>query len=74
VIGKIADSLETLLDGRPAQQIERDEKTMGEKRTIEQITEQQQRKQEAEEAKWRQIELEHFLAQRARERETERGR
>jgi MobA/MobL family len=73
-IGRIADSLETLFDGRSAQQIERDEKMAGEKRTIEQITEEQQRKQEAEAGKWRQIELELYLAQRDRERHIDRGR
>jgi hypothetical protein len=74
VIGKIADSLETLFDERPVQQIERDERIMGEKRTIEQITEQQQRQQEAEADKWRQVELELYLAQRDRERHIDRGR
>ncbi len=74
VIGKIADSLETLFDGRSAEQIEKDEKIMGEKRNIEQITEQQQRREEAEAEKWRKIELELYLAQRDRERHIDRGR
>jgi hypothetical protein len=73
-IGKIADSLETLLDGRSAQQIEKDETIVAEKRNIEQITEQQQRQQEAEAEKWRQIELQRYLEQRDRERHIDRGR
>jgi hypothetical protein len=75
IVGKIADSLQTVFDTRSADQIEKDEKIMGEKRTIEQITEeQQQRRQQAEEEKWRKIELELFLAQRDRERHIDRRR
>jgi hypothetical protein len=63
LVGRIADSLETLFDdGRSTQQIEKDEKIMAEKRTIEQFTEQQQRHQQAEEEKARKIELDLFLA------------
>jgi hypothetical protein len=74
-VGKIAESLETLFDdNRSAQQIEKDEKIMGEKRTVEQITEQQQRQQQAEEEKWRMHELQLYLDQRDRERHHDRGR
>lgn len=73
-IGKIADSLETLFDGRSGQEIEKDEQVMAQQRKIEQITEQQQRQQEAEAAKWRQVELDLYLAQRDRERHIDRGR
>lgn len=54
--------------------MERDKRIMGEKRTVEQITEQRQRQQEAEAEKWRNIELEPYLAQRDRERHIDRGR
>jgi hypothetical protein len=47
---------------------------MGEKRTIEQITEEQQHKQQAEKEKWRKIELELFFPQRDRERHFDRRR
>jgi hypothetical protein len=63
-----------LFDGRPSQEMERDKRIMGEKRTVEQITEQRQRQQEAEAEKWRNIELEPYLAQRDRERHIDRGR
>lgn len=74
VIGKIADSLETLMDGRTGREVEKDETIMAEKRSIEQITEDQQRRQEAEAEKWRKIELQMYLEQRDRERHHERGR
>src|SRR5262249_30669389 len=61
-------------DTRSGQQIERDEGIIAEKRTIEQITEEQQRKQQADEEKWRKIELELYLAQRDRERHFDLGR
>jgi hypothetical protein len=69
-IGKLADSLETMFDGRSGREIEKDEHVMADQRKIEQITEQQ----EAEEAKWRKIELDLYLAQRDRERHIDRGR
>ena len=74
VFDKLATSLETLFDNRSPQEIEKDDKLMADQRKIEQITEQQQRQQEAELAKWRQIELELYLAQRDRERHIDRGR
>lgn len=74
LIGRIADSLETLFDGRTGREVEKDEKRMADQRKIEQITEQQQRQQEAEVAKWRQVELDLYLAQRDRERHIDRGR
>lgn len=73
-IGKLADSLETMFDGRSGREIEKDEHIMADQRKIEQITEKQQRQQEAEADKWRKIELEQYLAQRDRERHIDRGR
>ena len=71
---KLATSLESLFDNRTPYEIEKDDKIMAEQRKIEQITEQQQRQQEAEQAKWRQVELQLYLQQRDRERHIERGR
>jgi hypothetical protein len=51
-----------------------DERIMAEKQKIEQITEQQQRQQQAEaEQRWK-IDLQHYLDQRDRERHHDRGR
>jgi hypothetical protein len=78
IVGKLADSVETLFDGRSAAQIERDEKIMGEQRTMEQNAQQQRQEQrqqqQAEEERRYKIELELFLAQRDRERHFDRGR
>ena len=73
-VGRIEESLETLFDGGPSQEMERDKRIMGDKRTAGQVTEQQQRQQEAEVEKWRNIELELYLALRGRERHIDRGR
>lgn len=73
-IGKIAESLESLFDGRTGLEIEKDEGAMADQRKVQQLTEQQQRQQEAELAKWRQVELDLYLAQRDRERHIDRGR
>lgn len=73
-MGRLSDSVENLFDTRTGPEIEKDEKIMADQRKIEQITEQQQRQQEAEAAKWRQVELDLYLAQRDRERHIDRGR
>jgi hypothetical protein len=73
-IGRIADSVESLFDGRTAQQIEKDDTIMAVERKIEQITEQQQRQQEAETEQLRQAALRQWLEQRDRERHHDRGR
>jgi hypothetical protein len=73
-LGKFSESVETLLDGRSGHEIERDEGIMAEQRKIQQITEEQPRKQEAEAAKWREVELNLYLAQRDRERHHDHGR
>jgi hypothetical protein len=74
IFDKLATSLESLFDNRNGHEIEKGEKLMADQRKIEQVTEQQQRQQEAEMTKWQQIELDLYLAQRDRERHHDRGR
>ena len=82
LIGRIADSLESLFDGSRPQQPDREDDPMGEQKqgqqqqhTAEQVrVEQLQRQREAEQAAWRQAELQAYLQQRDRERHHNRGR
>jgi hypothetical protein len=74
VAGKIGESLLSLFEGPTGREAEKDRKVMADQRKIEQVTEQQQRGQEAEAARWRQVELQLYLAQRDRERHIDRGR
>jgi hypothetical protein len=78
LIGKIADSLESLFEGRSGQEIERDEEIMAEERKVDQKAQQhvteQQRRETGEAEQLRKAWLDHYLAQRDRERHHDRGR
>jgi hypothetical protein len=75
LIGKIADSVESIFDG-PKRDPEEKEQDMKEKAPVQQVhlDEQRQRLTEAEREKYRQQELQAYLDQRDRERHHDRGR
>ena len=78
LIGKIAKSLESILDG-PQRDPEDKEQQMAEvtpqqQRVEANLREQAQRTHEADIAKWRQKEMEAYLDQRDKERHIDRGR
>jgi MobA/MobL family protein len=75
LIGKIADSVESIFDG-PKRDPEEQEQAMKEKGPVQQVhlDEQRQRMTEAEREKYRQQELQAYLDQRDRERHHDRGR
>ncbi|MEJ0076833.1 MAG: MobA/MobL family protein [Alphaproteobacteria bacterium] len=78
LVGRIAESLEGLFGGRTGQEIERDEGIMAEERTVQQKAQQhvaEKQTREAQEAEHlRKAWLDHYLAQRDRERHHDRGR
>jgi hypothetical protein len=77
LIGKIADSVESIFDGpRRDPEEQEQEQAMKEKGPVQQVhlDEQRQRMTEAEREKWRQQELQAYLDQRDRERHHDRGR
>jgi hypothetical protein len=73
-VGRIAESLESLFEGRTGLEREKDEGIMAEERKVEQKVAEQQRQQESESEHLRKAWLDHYLAQRDRERHHDRGR
>jgi uncharacterized protein YoaH (UPF0181 family) len=77
LIGKIADSVESIFDGPKRERDDQEqEQAMKEKGPVQQVhlDEQRQRLTEAEREKYRQQELQAYLDQRDRERHHDRGR
>jgi hypothetical protein len=75
ILGRISESLETLIDG-PNHRKKGEEREMAEERKIDPVrhVEQQQRREEMEQAQARKAEMEAYLQQRAEARGMDRGR